>query len=146
MSTLTTRDAQSNFITADRDLNKIFVEGNDYQNAVFNNDTGAEVELVGGEVLARNPANGKVLWVDSAKIDGSQFPIAVNKTCATVANGADANILMCVLGKVEESKLVFQGSDDLDTVISNKTMRDRLQGESVGIFLVLGEDQTKFDN
>ena len=51
--------------TVDRDLSEIFVWDNKYENVVFLNNTGAEANLIGGEILGRVAATQKVVLLDT---------------------------------------------------------------------------------
>jgi len=129
------------------DVSKIFVYGNRYAKANYtNSDSYDSVDLPAGTVMGRIAATGEVVPCASGASDGSQFPIGVLAQDYTVEAGDTVEVYFCVAGDVVESKLVFDGSDDLDTVISSKTMRDRIGSDSVGIKLVPSTELTAEDN
>jgi hypothetical protein len=53
---------------------------------------------------------------------------------------------MCVAGDVAQEKLIFQGSDTLATVVSSRTLNDRIGADTVGVKLVSGTELTEYDN
>ena len=71
MSEITSRSVQSNFATFDRTVEKLFLFENDYISGTFLNNTGATIELVGGEVIGRVAASGKLVVLTSAAVDGT---------------------------------------------------------------------------
>ena len=146
MSEITSRSVQSNFATFDRTVEKLFLFENDYITGTFLNNTGATIELVGGEVIGRVAASGKLVVLTSAAVDGSTFVVGINRTEVTVLNAAEAPVLVCVQGWVNEDLLILQGSDTLSTVIELRQIRDKIMGETMGIKIVKGEELTKYDN
>jgi hypothetical protein len=128
------------------DTSKIFLGGNKYETAQYTNGTGGVVNLTEGVVLGRISASGKVTPLTSAAVDGSQFVVGVLAQDISVANGATVNLTFCVEGEVAAEKLVFQGADTLETVVSGRRLRDRIAGDTVGIKLYTSIELSGYDN
>lgn len=132
------------------DLTKIFVWGNRYERGAFEyvNSTYDDVTIPAGTVMGRVLVGQALKQLASGASDGSQYPVGVLAEDLTVLAGEtfDGNVWICVSGDVDETKLVFDGSDDLDTEVSGRSLRDRLASDTVGIKLVAGDQLTATDN
>lgn len=128
------------------DTAKIFLWNNRYESADYTNGGGAPVVLPKGTVMGRINATGKVAPLTSAAVDGSQFPCGILNEDWTVAAGATQNVSFCVAGDVAEEKVILQGADTLATVVTGRTLRDRIASDTVGIKLVAGTELTGYDN
>jgi hypothetical protein len=150
----------SNQLFVDYDTKKVFVWNNRYDQGLFDEPDGSgEFTLSEGQVIGRIASSGKLKICASDATDGSQIPIGVVKGSYTMAESAtNQNITYCISGDVDQSSLLFSGSEDLDTTVtivndpdgtpsdtSNvRTMRDLIQ--SVGIRLVAADELENFDN
>ena len=89
-------------------------------------------------------------WVKplrSTASDGSQTPVGVLLNTVTVDGGDLVDLEICVAGDVAEDQLVFDlSTDNLDTTISGRRIRDRIGADTVGIKLVPSTDLTGYDN
>lgn len=131
----------------DTDVSKIFLWGNRYESADYTNSGYDDVNLVAGTVMGRVTATGKVIPLQSDAVDGSQLPVGVLNKDWVVEAGDTQEVAFCVKGDVETSKLIFtKTGDDLDTIVSSRNLRDRIQGDTVGIKLVTGTELTGVDN
>jgi hypothetical protein len=130
----------------DYDYSKIFIRENRFDKAVYTNGTGDEVTLAVGTLLGRISASDKVTPLKSAAADGSNIPVGVVAKAVTVADGADATVNFCVGGDVVKGKIIFDGTDDFDTVVSGRTLGDRIAGDTLGIKAVPVDNLTGFDN
>lgn len=129
------------------DTSKIFIGRNDYKKAVYTNGTGASIDLVAGTVLGKITASGKLLPLKSDAVDGSQIPVGVLAHDITVANAATVNLTYCISGKVVQNKLIFlKAGDTVDTVVTGRTLGDRVAADSAGIILVVSTELSDFDN
>ena len=144
-SSTTSLDA-SNARFTNFDCFKMFLGSNRYENAVYVNDTYDEVTIAVGSVMGRIAATGYVVLLDKDASDGSQFPVGIVAEAMTVAEGDEVTLSLCVAGEVDANGLVFVSGTTLDTVISAKTVADRIASDTVGIHLVTGEDLTAWDN
>lgn len=128
-----------------RDINKIFGFGNNTKSATLTNSTGGSITYLAGSVVGKIGSSGVLTRFTSAAVDGSQNPIGVLFEDITLSAGASAVVNYVTQGDVEESKLVFQGADTLETVISNRRVREILETNSQ-IRLTTSTDLTNFDN
>lgn len=139
-----------NMAIVQNDLTKIFVWNNRYENGTFEytNSTYDDVTIQKGSVIGRVLADQTLVLLESGASDGSQYPVGVLAEDIVVEAGESysATASICVAGDVDESKLNFQGSDDLDTEVSGRSLRDRLASDTVGIKLVGGDQLTAQDN
>lgn len=133
-------------LTTEYDNSKIFIMSNTWLTGEFNNDTYDEITLPIGTLMGRISASGLLVPLESGASDGSQYPVGVLAANYTVADGDTVNVTICTGGEVSETGIVFQGSDDFDTVVSNRTLRDRIGSDTVGIVLRLISENSRFDN
>lgn len=157
MSTVTSTNVTNKQATFQYDVSKIFIWDNRYSKATFNNNTGAEASFAPGTVVGRVASSGKIVPFDSTATDGSQIPIGVlkNSVDALADDGDVTDVNFCVAGDVAEEKLLFQDTDDLDTVVTiqdgtpaattnTRIVRDMI--ESLGIRIIEGTELTSLDN
>jgi hypothetical protein len=129
------------------DLTKIFVGNNRFETATYTNPTSGEVTLAKGTVMGRVANTNKVLPLESTASDGSQFPIGILADDYVVDYTESATVTFCIAGDVVESKLVFEnGTDTTSTVVSSRTLGDRIAGDTAGIIFVGGDQLTGYDN
>ena len=128
------------------DTSKIFIWNNRFDSAEYTNSTYDAVTLPAGTVLGRNSSTLEVKPLTSGASDGSQFPVGILNNTHTVEAGDTVTLAYCVAGDVAKEKVLLQGSDDLDTVVSSKTIGDRVGSDTVGIKLVATNELTGFDN
>lgn len=126
---------------------KIFLWDNRFEDADYTNGGGAPVTLLAGTVMGRISASGKIVPLTSAAVDGSQLPVGILNDDWTVAAGATQKMSICVSGDVAEEKILLQGGDTLETVVSSRRLRDRIAGDTVGIKIVKAADELSgYDN
>lgn len=131
------------------DLSKIFLWNNRSQSGTFEYvNTEADVTIVAGTVLGRIAATQKLAIIATGASDGSQFPVGVLMQDVEVAyletfSGA---VDFCVAGDVAQEQLAFPTGVTLATVVSGKTLFDRLGSDTVGIQLVATTENTALDN
>lgn len=136
----------ANQITVNTDLSKIFVWDNRYQKGTVNNATYDDIVLLQGQLMGRVSATQKLKKLASGSNDGSQFPVGILAEDYTVQDMSDQDVYICVSGDVDETLLVFDGSDNLNTVVSGRSLRDRIGADTVGIKLVTADRMTDYDN
>jgi hypothetical protein len=129
---------------------KTFVFDNRYSKGTFeytNNDV-TTVTFPVGTVLGRISATQVIVPLASGASDGSQYPVGILAEEISVEYGESYSeeAAFCTYGDVVESQLSFDGSDDLDTVISGRSLRDRIAADTVGIRLIASTDLTGTDN
>lgn len=128
------------------DTSKLFLNENKFITATYTNSTGSSVDLVPGQLFGRIAATGLLLPLESAATDGSQYPLGLNAKAVTVANGASATLTICVSGEVASELIVFDGSDDFDTDVEDKTLGDRIMSDTLGLFPIASTEITGYDN
>ena len=147
MSTANEISKTSNTLYTDYDVSKIFVFSNRYEKGVLLNASGGVKTFNPGTLLGRVTASGKLVPVASGAVDGSQIPVGILKTTVSeLADTAEQQVNICIAGDVVESKVILDGSDNLNTVIDGRPIKDRIAGDTLGIKLVKSSELTDFDN
>jgi hypothetical protein len=139
-----TNNGQQAKINTDR--SKVFLWNRRSAKGQITNGTGAPITILEGTVMGRIGATNLLVAFTSAAVDGSQHPIGVLMTDYTIAAGATADVFICDAGDVAAEKLLFQGADTLETVISGRRVKDLLQMNAPGLKLVYSTELTNFDN
>jgi len=132
--------------TSQYDYSKIFIFGNSFADGQINNSTYDDVTHPIGTLMGRVSATGLLVPCATGASDGSQYPVGVLADEYTVPDGETINVRICTAGEVDENKIVFDGSDDFDTVVESKTMRDRIGSDTVGIVLKSIDELGAADN
>lgn len=127
------------------DTSIIFLRDNKYEGAQYT-AVGGDKVLLAGMVMGRVTATGQLLQCKSAASDGSVVPVGILTKDITVLDTIVADVNICTGGEVAEEKVVMDGSDTLDTIYSARRLRDRIAGDTVGIVLVPGIENTINDN
>lgn len=147
----TTGTNTSNQLTVNTDTSKIFIWNNRYDATNYvNNSYYDPITLVAGTVMGRVAATQVLIPCEAGASDGSQYPIGILAHDLEVDSGDTVSATICVSGDVAEEKVVFFNSDatgmSLDTVVSDRSMRDRIAADTIGINLVAGTEMTAYDN
>ncbi len=110
--------------------------------------SGDDVTVTFGQILGRVAATGKLAISKSAGTDGSEIPVGVCLVTQTIADGENADIPIATTGMVNEDKLVFDGTDDLDTEVTsqNRVFRDLIPSTTEGIKLRSINELAETDN
>ncbi len=146
MSTATTVLQTANQLTTNYDYSKIFLGNNRTILATYVNSGEDPVELRPGRIMGRISASGNVLPLASAASDGSNLPIGVLMSSVDVDASESVEVTIAISGDIAEEKLLFSGSDTLNTVISGRRLRDRIASDTMGIYLVKSTELTEYDN
>lgn len=135
----------ANQLIINTDTSKVFLWNRRSQpGEIQNSDLYDPVTHPEGTVMGRISASGLLTPFTSGASDGSQFPIGVLISDVTVEEGDTVQCFICDDGDVAAEQLIFQGSDDLDTVVSNRQVRDWLK--SAGIKPITSTELTGYDN
>lgn len=132
-------------LTTNSDRSKVFIWDNRFSNFVFTAG-GSPVTLIPGQLMGRISATQKVALLASAAVDGSQFPIGIVNEDRVVAAGETVTIALCIAGDVAKEKVILQGADTMATVISGRSIEDRISTDTTGIILVASTELTGYDN
>ncbi|MCE3278034.1 MAG: Bacteriophage lambda head decoration protein [Bacteroidetes bacterium] len=128
------------------DLSKIFIWNNRYKSYPYNNSAYDSVTLLAGTLMGTVAGTGYIKPLASGASDGSQYPTGILAEDVTVDGGDLVDLDICVSGDVVEDKIIFQGSDNLDTTVSSRRLRDRIGADTVGIKLVTSTSNSSYDN
>jgi len=147
MSTNQVTVSTNNQQTTNYDLSKLFLLNNRYQAGLYTNSGYVAVYLPAGTVLGRIAATRAIVPLVSTASDGSQFPIGILAQDYTVQAGAITSLMYGVCGDVAQELLSFaNGTDTLNTIVNGRTLFDRIQSDSVAIFIKPSVDLTDYDN
>ena len=154
MSIINTVTNTGSQLTTNYDLTKIFLGANRYRTGSFKNTTGSTLVVPAGTVLAKvqaiavDTANvvGYLRLFDSTNTEGGKVAVGILNQDLSIAAGATVtNVNYCIAGDYDESKLVFQGSDTLNTVVNGKIVREIIIAETNLIGLSLTQ-MSGYDN
>lgn len=144
-----------NQLFVNTDLTKTFVFNNDFysdNNTFFYDNVGSDAVLIPeGTVLGRISSSGFLVPFTHAATDGSQRPVGILMNDVWVEYGEtyQGGQPYCIRGHVAEQKIGLQGSDTLDTVVTDgftagSRVRDLITG--LGIKIVYSDQNTMPDN
>ena len=147
MSKATIKLSTQNQLNTDFDTKKIFRRNNRFDDIQFKNTSGGVLVMPGGTLIGRVGGTLEGETVKSASVDGSEIPLGVlaNEE-VTLQDGEVKQVSICVEGDVEETLVILDGGDTLDTLIDGRTIRDRIGADTVGINLVKADELTAVDN
>lgn len=128
------------------DRSKTFVWNARTETGNYTNSTYDDVTLLKGTLMGRISASGLLVPLTSGASNGSQFPVGIILADTTIVAGDTAVVTIVVAGDVVSSKIIFQGSDTLQTVVSSRRLVDRIGADTVGIKLVGDNQLTGQDN
>jgi len=128
------------------DTSKTFIRDNEFKSFDYTNGSGADLQLNGGALMGQIAATGKVVPLSSGATDGSQYPVGVLATDYLVANGATISARLCIAGSVVKSKVLFDGTDTMATIIEDRTLENRIGSDTVGIILIESTENSEYDN
>lgn len=128
------------------DNSKILLLNNTFDSGDVNNDDYEDLEIVVGTLMGRISATGLLTPLTSGASDGSQYPVGVSVGNYTIPDGDTVSVRICTGGEIDSSKVVFQGSDTLETVVDGRRLRDRIGADTVGLVLRTVDELSEFDN
>lgn len=144
-STSTTVLQTGNQLYVNYSYDKIFIGKNTFENAEFT-ATGGDATIEMGTLMGRISATGKVIPLAVGATDGSQYPVGIAAAKYVVAEDDTVTISICVSGEVESSLITFNASEDLDSVVSGRQLRDRIASDTLGIKLRTSTELSVADN
>lgn len=143
MSTGTNVLATENQSITNYDSSKIFLWGNEFINATV--EAGQYDDVLPGTLMGRIAATQVVVPLESDATDGSQFPVGILN--GTVVAGDSKVASICINGDVDEASVLFtKVGDTLNTIVSDRILRDRILGDTKGINLISAVQLSKLDN
>lgn len=132
-------------LTVNTDTSKIFLWDNRFDKGSYTNSTYDAVTISAGTVLGMTTTGALVPFTSGAS-NGSQYIVGILNEDHVLEAGETKEVYFCVYGDVAEEMLIFQGSDDLETVVDGRRVKEKIGSETVGIKLIASTDLTKFDN
>lgn len=143
----TQRSATGNQSTVDYSLENLFLYGNRYQTATFQNNTGAEATFSSGFLVLRNtstPAN--VIPAIAGATLANVIGVLKLDSDVTLADAGTTPANYGIGGDIDVSLLQLPATVTLDTVVgtTGKCLRDFLT--DLGFVLKNVTENTKFDN
>jgi hypothetical protein len=101
-------------------------------------------DITVGMLLGVITASEKLAQSKSGSSDGSENPryIAITNTDATGGDVTDVTVL--ATGKINAANIVFDGTDDLDTVVNNQSYYNHLR--DYGIIAIPSTTLVDYDN
>jgi len=132
-------------MTVNYDVSKMFVWDNRYTYAQYTNGTAATVNVLAGTVMGRIAATGKIVPMTAAAIDGSAIPVGILVKDYAVLAGGTVSMGICIAGDVVEDMILFQGAENLSTVVALQTNRDRIRSFT-GLNPKPRTELTEYDN
>lgn len=136
----------ANVLATDYDVAKLCVWNNRYKQGAFTNDTYDPITIPQGRLMGRVATTQELKPHDSTAVDGSQYPVGVLMNSVTIEEGVTLQLDFCESGDVVKNKIVLADDDTFATVISGRSIEDRIGSDTVGINLVGNTEQTAYDN
>lgn len=146
--TLTSRDLTRNQAAYDTNRVKLLVFDNSFVEGTYKNVSGDTESVALGQIMGKIAVSGNWTVCKSGAGDGSQIPRGIMLDVLTdIADEATVDPINLVNGgKVNSALLVFDGTDDLDTLVGGVRMEDLLISNSKDLELVEIVDDTNYDN
>lgn len=151
MSQVTIDNNTGSQVTFSYDVSKIFLFQNTYRKINIDNGTGSDVTLQPGTLIGTISATGKGKVLASGSTDGSQLPTGIVAQPTIVPANSNVDVYICIGGRVAQEKLIFNGSDTLNTSIADtagatRILQDRIASDTMGIELISASELSGFDN
>lgn len=152
-TSVTIRDNTRNQATYDYLFQRLLIGKYTTRRIDYANISGALESVAPGTIMGRVDATGKLVPCASGATDGSQEPIAImldTLTDIAIAGTVD-NVLVCDGGDINIAGLVFDGTDTLDTIVTNtggvkKSMQDFLIQNGNNFQFLTVNDASEYDN
>lgn len=124
----------------------VFLGDNEYEDGSYTNNGYDDETLAAGTLMGRVATTGKLVKLFSDNTNGSQYPVGLVGADYSVEAGETKTICICIKGRVATDKVVLNVGDTMETVISDRRIKDRIASDTAGIILVDGTELTGFDN
>ena len=146
LSTATPGTNTNNQLTVNYDYSKVFIGATQYATGDMTNGTGGDLTYPQGTLIGRISVSQELTPLVATAVDGSQFPVGILAEDIFIADTVTKEVPIGVAGRVVEGKVIFDGVEDFDTVVSGRSLRDRIGSDTVGIVLIVSTDNSEFDN
>lgn len=151
---VTTRNNTRNQLTADFQIKRFCIFGNEFIPAVFKNNTGADYMLKGGIPVVRNTAIADQVLPASYVVNedtsittnlADVIGFTISEGEVTLANNGTSPISLVKSGTIDGNFITLPDGVTWNTVIGNKALKDVFNG--LGFTIDQSTvDNTKFDN
>lgn len=149
----TTSSSGVNQLFVNNDVSKIFLgnQQTEVDNYV-NNSTYNPIVLFAGTVMGRVAGSDIICPWFSTAVDGSQVVQGILMMDITLAAGALVKVPLCVAGRVAAEKIIAAElstqsvATTLQIIQNGRRLKDKIQGETVGVKLIYSAELTQFDN
>lgn len=135
-----------NQLNIDYENKVIFLRNNQYKAGNVTNSGYDTLSLEAGTLMGRVTATNKLTPLKSGASDGSQIPVGILAANYEIAAGDNVDVQVCVAGEVDQSNIIFDGSDTVDTTVDGRKLGDRIASDTAGIILIPSEELDEFDN
>lgn len=146
MSTITEVAKTGNSMNTSYDVSKVALGNNEFITADYTS-TGA-IDIAEGTVFGRIHATGKIAILDKDASDGSAIPVGVffNGIGGPKSVGATTTVTLTLInkGRVNAGKLAFASGTTINSVVSNRQIRDYLN--DMGLVLESSTQLSAVDN
>jgi hypothetical protein len=142
MSSVTTNLQTRNQLTSTYDFSKIFLFDNKYRKVNIANASGSSLVLTAGMVIGAVGITHAVYKSGTS----NQLPVGILAENITILNGTNADVTICNGGKVAQEKVTLDGTNTLATIVSNRSIRDMIISNTLGLELVTTDEMTSGDN
>lgn len=143
MASVTQTTPTRNQLSSAYDYSNIFLFDNKYRKVNIANATGSPMVLLAGHVIGCVGITHAPYDADTA----NQLPVGILAETITIETGTNADVTICNGGKVAEEKVLFYDTDDtLAGIVSNRSIRDMLISNTLGLELVTTSELTADDN
>ena len=146
MSSAETTENTRNQMFTNYDSGVVFPRIEQTESGNFTNDTYDDVTLLGGTIMGRVSATGDLVPLASGATDGSQYPVGALMQPLIIEAGNEATITIVTEGEIDQNKIILDGSDTLQTVISGRQLRDRINGDTLGLKITYVDELSGYDN
>lgn len=136
----------NSMLIVDYDRSPFLLGYNRYIRGNYTNDDYETVELPRGLVMSRIASTGKVVPIDPAANDGSQFPLGVLQRPMTVEPGDTVSLPLVVAGQLALESIFLPVGVTLETIISSRRLRDRIASDTLGLEFIAGTELSAHDN
>jgi hypothetical protein len=140
----TQRNATRNQSTVDFQRENLFLFGNRYSEAVFNNNTGDNLNVESGILVIRNTAAAAQILPTTNLTLASIIGILKYDGESVLEDADTTNVNYCTSGDIDAGLIVFPAGVTLNTVVGTKILKDVLT--DLGFVLFNVEEGSNFDN
>jgi len=109
-------------------------------------EAGEALDMDAGSVLAFDATTGTWIWTDSATASVANAKAVLVQDISFSEAGTRENTRCLIGGEVDQDKLIFQGSDTVDTIPAGGEDTFGLQLRSYGIVTRKGQVIDELDN